>query len=88
MVVIRLARRGAKKRPFYHIVVADKRSPRDGKNLDILGYFNPIAAGAEKRVMMELDKINMWISKGAQLSDRVKKLVSDFKKDNSDNVAA
>jgi len=80
MVVIRLTRGGAKKRPFYHIIAADKRSPRDGRNLETLGYFNPMATGGEQRIQMDLDKINDWFSKGAQASDRVKSLIVEFKK--------
>lgn len=88
MVVIRLARGGAKKRPFYQIVVADKRSPRDGRNLEVLGYFNPIATGGEKRIVMDLNKINEWFSKGAQASDRVKSLIVEFKKAQTTEAAA
>lgn len=79
MVVIRLARGGAKKRPFYHVVVADKRSARDGRYIESIGYFNPIAAGGEVRLHLELPKIEAWVNKGAQLSDRVAQLVRDFK---------
>lgn len=87
MVVIRLARGGAKKRPFYQVVAADKRAPRDGKNLENIGYFNPIAAGGEKRVMLNLDRLNDWVSKGAQLSDRVKALVKEFIQNKETDVA-
>lgn len=78
MVVIRLARGGAKKRPFYHVVVADKRAPRDGRYIERLGYFNPIAAGGEVRLHLEVPKIEAWIGKGAQMSERVAKLLKDF----------
>lgn len=78
MVVIRLARGGAKKRPFYHVVVADKRSARDGRKLETLGYFNPIAAGGEKRLELNVARLQEWVSKGAQPSERVKKLVVEF----------
>lgn len=88
MVVIRLARGGAKKRPFYHIVVANSRSPRDGRNLEILGYFNPIAAGGEKRLVLDLNKVNDWVSKGAQASDRVKTLIAEMRKIQAAEVAA
>ncbi len=80
MVVIRLSRSGAKKRPFYHVVVADKRCARDGRNLETLGYFNPIAAGGETRLQLDITKFNEWVSKGAQASDRVKVLVAEFNK--------
>jgi small subunit ribosomal protein S16 len=78
MVVIRLARGGAKKRPFYHVVAADKRAPRDGRYIERLGYFNPIAAGGEVRLHLEVPKIEAWIGKGAQMSERVAKLLKDF----------
>jgi small subunit ribosomal protein S16 len=75
MVVIRLSRGGAKKRPFYHIVVADKRRPRDGNFIERIGYFNPIAAGKDIRLQLDLARAQHWISKGAQASDRVKHLI-------------
>ena len=79
MVVIRLSRGGAKKRPFYYIVVADKRRSRDGRFIENLGYFNPIAAGKEVRLSLDLAKTEAWIAKGAQPSDRVKTLISQHK---------
>lgn len=78
MVVIRLARGGAKKRPFYQVVAANSRSPRDGRFIEDLGFYNPIAAGKEIPVKLDMAKINAWIAKGAQLSDRVKQLVRDY----------
>lgn len=75
MVVIRLARGGAKKRPFYHIVVADKRSSRNGRFIEQVGYFNPIAAGKDVRLSMLIERVNHWIANGAQPSDRVKHLI-------------
>jgi len=79
MVTIRLARGGSKKRPFYHIHVSDSRRPRDGRYLERVGYFNPIASGQDERLKIELDRVDHWISKGAQTSDRVAKLVSEFR---------
>ncbi len=76
MVVIRLSRGGAKKRPFYHIVVADKRRSRDGRFIERLGYYNPIAAGKDVRLMLDIARVQYWISQGAQASDRVKHLIS------------
>ena len=75
MVVIRLSRTGAKKRPFYHIVVADKRRSRDGRFIEQLGYFNPIATGKEIPLTLDLERAQQWIDKGAQPSDRVKHLI-------------
>ena len=77
MVIIRLARSGAKKNPYYFITVADERRPRDGSFIERLGFFNPTARGQEERLRVDLDKINEWVSKGAQLSDRVKYLVKE-----------
>jgi small subunit ribosomal protein S16 len=80
MVVIRLARGGAKKRPFYHIVAADSRRSRDGRYLQRLGYFNPIAKGEEIPLELDREAIASWVGKGAQLSQRVKALVSEWDK--------
>jgi small subunit ribosomal protein S16 len=71
-VVIRLARAGTKKRPVYHIVVADSRSPRDGRFIERLGYFNPLLPkDNEQRLKLDLDKVKAWLAKGAQPSDRI-----------------
>lgn len=80
MVKIRLARAGAKKRPFYHIVVADKRSPRDGKFIERLGFFNPISPKPEDLFKLDAERLQYWVSQGAQLSARVGKLVSEHQK--------
>ncbi len=80
MVVIRLARSGAKKKPFYHVVVADRRSPRDGHFIERVGYFNPVAKGAAIRLKLEKEIIQAWIQKGAQPSERVQQLIEDFEK--------
>lgn len=77
MVVIRLARGGAKKRPFYRIVATDKRNSRDGRFLEKIGYFNPLASGQEKRLEMDSARLDYWVSKGAQLSNRVSGLVKE-----------
>jgi len=71
MVKIRLTRGGAKKRPFYHIIVTDSRSARDGRNIERVGYYNPVAAGAEKRVELDVARVQHWISQGAQMTDKV-----------------
>ena len=71
-LVIRMARAGTKKRPFYHIVVADSRSPRDGRFIERLGHFNPLLAkDNEARLNLDMDKVKAWLAKGAQPSDRV-----------------
>jgi small subunit ribosomal protein S16 len=74
MVKIRLSRGGAKKRPFYHIVVADQRDARDGRNIERVGFFNPIAAGKEVRLRLDTARVEHWISHGAQLTDKVRVL--------------
>ncbi len=79
MVVIRLARSGAKKRPFYPIVVADKRNASTGAFIEQLGFFNPIAKGGEERLRFNVEKAEVWISKGAQASDRVRLLMKEAK---------
>ncbi len=80
MVVIRLARSGVKKRPFYHLVVIDSRKRRDGKSIERIGYFNPVARGQEVRLHMNLEKVYSWQKVGAQLSERVQSLVKEFQK--------
>ena len=77
MVKIRLSRGGAKKQPFYHIVVADSRKPRDGRNIERLGFFNPVARGQEERLRVDAERVDYWVSQGAQLSDRVATLVKE-----------
>jgi small subunit ribosomal protein S16 len=77
MVKIRLARGGAKKKPFYSIVVTDERRRRDSGYIERIGYFNPVARGAEIRLHLEVDKLVAWQEKGAKLSDRVKQLVKE-----------
>jgi small subunit ribosomal protein S16 len=79
MVTIRLSRGGALKRPFYHIVVTDRRNRRDGRYLERLGFFNPIAAGDEVRLTVDLDRFEYGKGHGAQASDRVAKLVKQFR---------
>jgi small subunit ribosomal protein S16 len=76
MVTIRLTRRGAKKQPFYHIVVTDSRERQGGKALEHIGYFNPIPAGKQQRLQVDLARVDYWLSKGAKQSDRVAELVS------------
>ncbi|MBW3550788.1 MAG: 30S ribosomal protein S16 [Proteobacteria bacterium] len=80
MVKIRLTRGGAKKRPFYHIIVTDSRSARDGRNIERVGYYNPVATGGEKRVELDLERVNHWVSQGAQLTDKVGVLYKEAQK--------
>ena len=80
MVSIRLSRGGAKKRPFYYIVVTDQRNRRDGRYIERLGYFNPIAVDAKDQIRVDLARVDYWISQGAQPSDRVSSLVKGYRK--------
>ena len=82
MVVIRLARAGAKKRPFYNIVVADQRCKRDGRFIERLGFFNPVAAGKEELLRLARDRVDHWVGKGAQMSVRVATLVQQWDESN------
>jgi small subunit ribosomal protein S16 len=80
MVSIRLSRSGAKKRPFYHIVVTDSRSARDGRYIERLGFFNPVAVGGEEELRVDQGRVEHWISQGAQPSDRVSALLKQAAK--------
>ena len=80
MVVIRLARGGSKKRPFYHVVVADSRCRRDGRYIERIGFFNPVANGQEERLRVDTDRVDHWVSKGAQPSERVTSLIKSMAK--------
>ena len=77
MVKIRLTRGGAKKRPFYHIIVTDSRSARDGRNIERLGYYNPVASGNEKRVELDTARVDHWVGQGAQMTDKVRNLYKE-----------
>lgn len=80
MVKIRLTRGGAKKRPFYHIIVTDQRAARDGRNIERVGYFNPIASGNEKRVELDTERVKHWLGQGAQMTDKVRNLYKEAAK--------
>jgi small subunit ribosomal protein S16 len=80
MVTIRLQRGGAKKRPFYQVVVADSRFARDGRFIERVGFFNPIAGGTEEKLRLDLERVDHWVAQGAALSDRVANLVKTAKK--------
>jgi len=80
MVTIRLARGGAKKRPFYHVVVTDSRNRRDGKYIERVGFFNPIARGGEVRLQLKQERLSYWLGQGAQTSDRVASLIKENRK--------
>jgi len=80
MVTIRLARGGAKKRPFYNIVVADSRNARDGRFIERVGFFNPMARGQEETLRLDLARVEHWVATGAATTDRVAKLIKDARK--------
>ena len=80
MVTIRLTRRGATNQPFFHVVVTDSRKRQGGSNLEQVGYFNPIARKGEPKLKLDLPRIDYWVGQGAQQSDRVKNLVSTYRK--------
>lgn len=80
MVTIRLTRRGAKKTPFFHIVVTDSRMRQGGTTLEQVGYYNPIPTGKQVRLQLQLDRVEYWVSKGAKPSERVAHLVSMHRK--------
>ncbi len=75
MVIIRLSRGGSKNRPFYNVVVADSRNRRDGRFIERVGFFNPVATENQEALRLQLERVTFWQSKGAQLSDAVAKLV-------------
>ncbi|GGC81196.1 30S ribosomal protein S16 [Marinobacter halophilus] len=75
MVTIRLARGGSKKRPFYHLTVTDSRNSRDGRFIERVGFFNPVARGSEERLRVDRERVAFWVGQGAQASDRVAQLL-------------
>lgn len=75
MVTIRLSRGGSKKRPFYHLTVADSRCARDSRFIERVGFFNPLARGQEVPLQIDRERVQFWLDRGAQTSDRVKSLL-------------
>jgi len=80
MVTIRLSRGGAKKQPFYHIVATDSRSRRDGRYIERLGFYNPVARSSAEPVRIDIDRVDYWVSHGAQMSERVSDIVKSYRK--------
>lgn len=78
MVVIRLARGGSKKRPFYNVVAADSRNRRDGRFIERVGFYNPVAGEGQENLRLALDRVQHWVDQGAQLSDTVARLVKEY----------
>lgn len=85
MVVIRLARHGGKKNPFYHVTVADKAAKRDGRFVERVGFYNPNARGQAEGLRLDLDRVDYWLSVGARPSERVKKLIETVRASQSQN---
>jgi len=88
MVRIRLTRGGAKKRPFYHIVATDKRSRRDGRYIERLGFFNPIAGPDEEKLRIDRARMDYWLSQGAQASERVATLLKQHGEQAAETASA
>jgi small subunit ribosomal protein S16 len=80
MVTIRLARTGSKKRPFYHVHVAEKSSKRDGRYIERVGFYNPVARGGEQKLRLDSERVDHWLKLGAQPSDRVAALIKEWSK--------
>lgn len=80
MVTIRLARHGSKKHPFYHVTVAERSAGRDGRFVERLGFYNPVARGAEEQLRLDVERTDYWISVGARPSDKVKKLLAQARR--------
>lgn len=88
MLVIRLARAGSKKRPYYHITVAESSVARDGRFVERLGFFNPVARGATEGLRFDLERYDYWVRQGAKPSDRVKDLAKTARKNGGSPAAA
>ena len=88
MVTIRLTRRGARNNPYFHVVVTDHRKRQGGKGLEQVGFFNPKARKAEPKMRLDLDRIDYWVSQGAQQSERVTHLVREYRKQQQQSPAA
>lgn len=80
MVTIRLARHGGKKKPFYHVTVAERSAKRDGRFIERVGFYNPVARGQEEELRIDLERVDYWLSTGAQPTDRVRQLVGRWRK--------
>ena len=85
MVSIRLSRAGAKKRPYYHLVVTDSRNKRDGRYIERIGFFNPVGKESQENLRVDLERVDYWIGQGAQPSDRVKSLLTAHRKASAAN---
>lgn len=88
MVTIRLARHGGKKKPFYHVTVAERSAKRDGRFIERVGFYNPVARGQEEKLRINLERVDYWLSTGAQPTDRVSQLVGHWRKVHAEQAVA
>ena len=88
MVTIRLARHGGKKKPFYHVTVAERSAKRDGRFIERVGFYNPVARGREEELRINLERVDYWLSTGAQPTDRVGQLVAQWRKVQAEQAVA
>ena len=88
MVTIRLARHGGKKKPFYHVTVAERSAKRDGRFIERVGFYNPVARGQEEELWINLERVDYWLSTGAQPTDRVSQLVGHWRKIQAEQAVA
>ena len=88
MVTIRLARHGGKKKPFYHVTVAERSAKRDGRFIERVGFYNPVARGREEELRIDLERVDYWLSTGAQATDRVSQLVARWRKVQAEQAVA
>lgn len=88
MVTIRLARHGGKKKPFYHVTVAERSAKRDGRFIERVGFYNPVARGREEELRINLERVDYWLSTGAQPTDRVGQLVDRWRKVQAEQAVA
>jgi small subunit ribosomal protein S16 len=88
MVSIRLTRGGAKKRPFYHVIVTDSRTRRDGRSIERLGFFDPVARTGAEKLRLDLGRVDHWLGQGAQPSERVAALIKTYRKSAAAQPAA
>jgi small subunit ribosomal protein S16 len=80
MVKIRLTRGGGTHRPFYHVIIADQRAARDGRSIERVGFYNPVATGKEVRLQLDQERVKHWLAQGAQATDKVKSLIREASK--------
>lgn len=88
MVTIRLARHGSKKHPFYHLAVAEKTAKRDGRFIERIGFYNPVARGKEEKLRIDIERADYWLANGAQPTERVRQLIARWRRGSEEQAAA